>query len=270
MKSRSRIGFSTGSRKMHRIRAIVENTFKEALRQRILTVLAIFAVLVIIVSLFMEPFALGEAPRILRDFGLATAALFGALVVIIIGSALIHKDIEKRTLYTVITKPVKRSEIIIGKFLGLFILLIILECTMALIHQLVIFMYEGAFDPALLIVIPFTLLELMILLGILLLFSSFSSPALSALMGVIFYVVGHASPDLKLFAEQTTIPALKHLAYGFYYVLPNLENFNIRIDVVHRLPLYSDQMFFSICYGLTYTVFLLYLSTAIFEHREFK
>lgn len=232
--------------------------------------LAIFTVLVIIVSLFMEPFALGEAPRILRDFGLAAAALFGALVVIIIGSTLIHKDIEKRTLYTVITKPVKRSEIIIGKFLGLLLLLVILECAMAFIHQLVIFMYEGGFDPSLLIVIPFTLLELMILLGILLLFSSFSSPALSALMGIIFYVVGHASPDLKPFAEQSNVPLLKHLAYGFYYALPNLENFNIRIDVVHKLPVYTDQLFFSICYGLVYTAFLLYLSTIIFERREFK
>jgi ABC-type transport system involved in multi-copper enzyme maturation permease subunit len=255
---------------MHRIRAIAENTFKEALRQRILMLLAIFTVLVIIISLFMEPFALGEAPRILRDFGLAAAALFGALVVIIIGSTLIHRDIEKRTLYTVITKPVKRSEIIVGKFLGLLFLLVILECAMALIHQLVIFMYEGAFDPSLLIVVPFTLLELMILLGILLLFSSFSSPALSALMGVIFYVVGHASPDLKLFAAQTAVPVLKHLAYGFYYILPNLENFNIRIEVVHRLPLHADMIFYAMCYGLMYTVFLLYLSTVIFEQREFK
>jgi ABC-type transport system involved in multi-copper enzyme maturation permease subunit len=255
---------------MHRIQAIVENTFKEALRQRILMLLAIFTVLIIIVSLFMEPFALGEAPRILRDFGLAAAALFGALVVIIIGSTLIHKDIEKRTLYTVITKPVKRSEIIIGKFLGLLLLLVILICAMALIQQLVIFMYEGAFDPSLFVVVPFTLLELMILLGILLLFSSFSSPALSALMGIIFYVVGHASPDLKLFAEQTDVPLLKQIAYGFYYVLPNLENFNIRIDVVHKLPLYTDQIFFTVCYGLLYTVFLLYLSTITFERREFK
>lgn len=255
---------------MHRIRAIIENTFKESLRQRILMLLVVFTVLVIIVSLFMEPFALGEAPRILRDFGLAAAALFGVLVVIIIGSTLIHKDIEKRTIYTVITKPVKRSEIIIGKFLGLLLLLFILECAMAIIHQLVIFVYEGAFDPSLLLVIPFTMLEIMILLGILLLFSSFSSPAMSALMGIIFFVIGHASPDLKLFADQSKVPFLKHLAYGFYYVLPNLENFNIRIDVVHKLPLHADQILFSICYGLMYTVFLLYLSVIIFERREFK
>ncbi|TET60726.1 MAG: ABC transporter permease [Candidatus Stahlbacteria bacterium] len=255
---------------MHRIWAIVENTFKESLRQRILMLLIIFSVLVIVVSVFLEPFALGEAPKILRDFGIAAASLFGVLIVIIIGSTLIHKDIEKRTIYTVITKPVKRSEIIIGKFLGLLLLIAILQCAMIVIHQLVIFIYEGSFDLPLFITIPFSLLEIMILLGILLLFSSFSSPTISAIMGIIFFVIGHASPDLKLFADQVNVAILKYLAYGFYYILPNLENFNLRIDLVYKLPIHLDQLLFSICYGLIYTIFLLYVSIIIFEKREFK
>lgn len=255
---------------MNRIWAIIENTFKESLRQKILLLLVIFSILLIVVSIFLEPFALGEAPRILRDFGLAVSALFGVLVVIIIGSTLIHKDIEKRTIYTVITKPVRRSEIIIGKFLGLLLLIIILVCAMAVIQQLVIFFYESSFDFSLLIAIPFLILEIMILLGILLLFSSFSSPALSAIMGILFFIIGHASPDLKLFADQVKIPAMKYLAYGFYYILPNLENFNLRIDLVHKLPLYPDQILFSVCYGLIYTIFLIYLAIIIFQRREFK
>jgi len=232
--------------------------------------LIIFSVLVIVVSVFLEPFALGEAPKILRDFGIAAASLFGVLIVIIIGSTLIHKDIEKRTIYTVITKPVKRSEIIIGKFLGLLLLIAILQCAMIVIHQLVIFIYEGAFDLPLFITIPFSLLEIMILLGILLLFSSFSSPTISAIMGIIFFVIGHASPDLKLFADQVNVAILKYLAYGFYYILPNLENFNLRIDLVYKLPIHLDQLLFSICYGLIYTIFLLYLSIIVFEKKEFK
>ncbi len=255
---------------MHRIWALVENTFKEGLRQRILMLILLFSILVIIVSIFIGPFALGEAPKIIRDVGLAAASLFGVLVVIIIGSTLIHNDIEKRTIYTVITKPVKRSEIIVGKFLGLLLLIAILVCAMAVIHQLVIYILEGSFDLPLLIAIPFSLIEIMILLSILLLFSSFSTPALSAVMGIIFFIIGHASPDLKLFADQTHISTTRYLAYGFYYLLPNLENFNLRIDLVHRLPLHSDQVIFSICYGIIYTIFLLYLSVIIFEKREFK
>ncbi|MEO0128275.1 MAG: ABC transporter permease subunit [candidate division WOR-3 bacterium] len=255
---------------MHRILAIAENTFKESLRQRIMLLLIIFSILLIIISLFLEPFALGESPKLLRDFGMAVASLFGILVVIIIGSTLIHKDIEKRTIYTVIAKPVKRSEIILGKFLGLFLLIAILESAMALIHQFVILIYEGKFDLPILLNLPFSLIEIAVLLGILLLFSSFSSATLTSIMGVIFYVIGHASPDLKLFADTVKIPGLKYLAYGFYYILPNLENFNLRLELVHKLPIFTDQVLFSICYGLIYTIFLLYLSVLIFEQREFK
>lgn len=255
---------------MHRIIAVLENTFKECLRQRILLLLIVFAILLIVVSVFLEPFALGEAPKILRDFGLAAASLFGVLTTIIIGSALIHKDIEKKTIYTVLSKPVKRGEVILGKFLGLSALVFVLVSAMLLVHQLVIFFYEGAFDPILLVSLPFAIIEVMVLLGILLLFSSFSSTTMTSIMGVIFFVIGHAMPDLKLFADQTQVTALKNLAYGFYYVLPNLENFNLRIELAYDLPLYTDQILFAVCYGVIYTIFLLYLTTLIFESREFK
>ncbi len=255
---------------MHRIRAIVENTFKESLRQRILNLLIIFAILLIVVSIFLEPFAIGESPKILRDFGLAVSSIFGVLIVIIIGSSLIHKDIEKRTIYTVIAKPVKRGEIIVGKFLGLFFLIAVLETGMTIIHQIIIFIYEGAFDPHLLIALPFSLLEVMVLLGILLLFSSFSSSTMASIMGIIFFIIGHGSPDLKLFADQSKVVLLKYIAYVFYYILPNLENFNLRIELVYKLPVHHDQILFSLCYGLIYTILLLYVATIIFEKREFK
>lgn len=255
---------------MHRIKAIIENTFKEGLRQRILLLLIVFTLLLIVMSIFLEPFALGEAPKIMRDLGLAAAGLFGVLTTIIVGSALIHKDIEKRTLYTVLAKPVRRSEIVLGKFLGLGALVCLLVLAMLLIHQLMILLYEGSFDFHLLIAFPFTVLEVAVMLGILLFFSSFSSTTLTSIMGVIFFVIGHALPDLKLFAETTQVAALKHVAYAFYYVLPNLDNFNFRMDLAYKTPLPADQLLFSICYGIMYTVFLLYLTTLIFERREFK
>jgi len=255
---------------MHRVWAIIENTFKESLRQRILLLLVVFSILLIVVSIFLEPFALGESPKILRDFGLAVSSFFGVLVVIIVGSSLIHKDIEKKTIYTVIAKPVKRSEIIIGKFLGLFFLIAILVSAMAIIHQFVILIYEGNLDLPLLLAVPFTLLEIMVLLGILLLFSSFSSPTLTAIMGVLIFIIGHTAPDLKLFADTTKVSLLKYLTYGFYYLLPNLENFNLRLELVYKLPIYQDQLLFSLCYGISYVIFLIYLSIIIFERREFK
>ena len=255
---------------MHRVIAILENTFKECLRQKILLLLIIFAIMLIVVSAFLEPFALGEAPKILRDFGLATASLFSVLTTIIVGSALLHKDIEKKTIYTVLSKPVRRSEVILGKFLGMTCLIFVLVTVMLLIHQVVIFFYEGTFDPKLLLALPFTMIEVMVLLGILLLFSSFTSTTMTSIMGVIFFVVGHAMPDLKLFADQSGVSSVKSVAYAFYYALPNLENFNIRIDLAYGLPLYADRLLFSLLYGAMYIVFLLYVTKLIFERREFK
>lgn len=255
---------------MKKVKAIFENTFKEGLRQRILIILSVFALLIIAISVFLEPFALGESPKIMRDLGLAAASLFGVMTTIIIGSALIHRDIEKRTIYTVLSKPVSRGQVVLGKFLGLGALIALLILAMLLIHQITIFIYEGSFDPYLLITFPFTLLEIAVILGILLLFSSFSSSTLTSIMGVIFFVVGHAMPDLKIFAESSKVEALKHIAYAFYYVFPNLENFNIRSELVYGLPLPMDQMIFSACYGVIYSIFLIYVTTLVFERREFK
>ncbi len=255
---------------MHRVLALIENTFKESLRQRVLVLLAVFGILIIIVSIFIEPFALGEASRIIRDFGLGASAFFSFLLVVVVGSTLIHRDIEKRTIFTVITKPVRRSEIILGKFFGFLALIVILISVMAIIHQLIILAYEGSLDIRLLINVPFLILEIMILLGILLLFSSFSSSTLSAVMCVMFFIIGHASPDLKLFADHVKIPAVRHSARALYYVLPNLENFNFRIDLVHRLALPIDELFYSFSYGLIYTALLLCLAVIIFEKREFR
>ncbi|HEX7320145.1 MAG TPA: ABC transporter permease subunit [bacterium] len=255
---------------MYRIWAIAENTLKEGLRQKVLLILVVFSVILLIASFFMTPFALGESVKLIRDFGLGISSLLGVLTVIIIGSALIYKDIERRTIYTVVARPVRRLEIIIGKFLGLVILIILLQLGMAIIQQIIIFINEGRPALSLLANIPFELLEIMVLSGILLLFSSFSTPALSSIGAVIVFVIGHAAPDIKLFAEQTATGFIKYLSLLFYYLLPNLENFNYRLEFVHNLPLHADQILFSICYGLIYTVFLLYVTTIVFERREFK
>jgi ABC-type transport system involved in multi-copper enzyme maturation permease subunit len=255
---------------MHRIWAVAENTLEEGLRQKVLLILVVFSIILLIASFFMTPFALGESRKLISDFGLGIASLLGVLTVIIIGSALIYKDIERRTIYTIVARPVRRLEIVIGKFLGLVILIAFLQLGMAVIQQIIIVVNEGKPTLALLANIPFELLEIMVLSGILLLFSSFSTPALSSIGAVIIFVIGHAAPDIKLFAEQTAAGFLKYLTLLVYYLLPNLENFNYRLELVHKLPLHADQIIFSICYGLIYTVFVLYVTTLVFERREFK
>lgn len=255
---------------MKRVLAIFENTFKESLRQRIMLLLVVFGILMIVISIFIGPFALGETYRIMRDVGLGVTALFSILIIIVIGSGLLYRDIDKRTIYTVVTKPVKRSEIIIGKFFGLIALVTILVAAMAIIQQLAIFLIFGMFDPLLLIAIPFTILEAMVLLSIMLLFSSFSTPTLSVIGGIILYIIGHASPDIAAFANIARVPIIRYAAFTAYYILPNLENFNYRLHLVHGLDLFTDQLLFSLLYGIIYTIVILYISIIVFDKKEFK
>lgn len=250
--------------------AIALNTYKECIRQRVLLLILIFAVLLIIISMFIDPFTLGETYKIIRDVGLAAIQLLGILLVLVIGSMLIFRDSERRTIYTVIAKPVKRSEIILGKFFGLLAVIALLQTAMAIVQQLVIFINEGQFALPLLASLPLGLLEVMIMISIILLFSSASSPALSTIFGILVYLIGHASMDIKLFVQQTGNPAIKLLADIFYYFLPNLENFNIRLELVYGLPIGLDRVLFSIAYGLAYTVFALYLAIIAFRTKEFK
>ena len=255
---------------MNKIKAIAVNTFKECLRQRILVLIAAFAILLILISLFIDPFTLGETPKIIRDVGLATIQLFGIFTVLVIGSMLIFRDTEKRTIYTVIAKPVKRSEIIIGKFFGLFCMIALLQVAMAIIQQLVIFIYEGQFAFHLLASLPFGFLEIMIMISIMLLFSSASSPTLSTIFGILIYLIGHASLDIMSFIQQAENPAIKFLADLFYYVLTNLENFNIKLELVYSFPIPGDRVLFTVAYGLAYTVFALYVAIIAFRTKEFK
>ncbi len=255
---------------INRIGAIARNIFLEGLRQRIFMIAVVFGILLIILSVFLGPFSLGEITKIVRDFGLGMSSLLGIFVIVTIGSAILYRDLERRTIYTIITRPIRPREIILGKFAGLCLLVISMSALMALIQQLVIMLLEGRFDPHLLLAPLFGCFEIMIITGVMLLFASYSSAAFSSIMTVIIFIVGHASPDLKLFAEAVKAPALKTMALAAYYLLPNLENFNLRLAVVYRLPLPADQIIFSIAYGLAYTIALLYIAVLIFERREFK
>jgi len=253
-----------------RVWAIARNIYLEGLRQKIFTIAVIFAMLLIVLSMFLGPFSLGETSKIIRDFGLGVSSLLGIFIIVTIGSAILYRDLERRTIYTIITRPIQPREIILGKFLGLCLLVFSITAAMAVIQQLVILMFEGRLDLHILLAPFFGCFEIMIMTGIMLLLASYSSSTFSSIMTVIIYVVGHASLDLKVFTETVKMPMLKFLSSAAYYLLPNLENFNLRLDVVYRQPLPADQIGYSVCYGLAYAIAVLYIAVIIFERREFK
>jgi ABC-type transport system involved in multi-copper enzyme maturation permease subunit len=159
---------------MKTIQPIIQSTIREYFRKSVILLLLLFATGLIICAWFIAPFTLGETSKIVRDVGLAAITLTSIIMAIVLGSRLLYRDIKKRALYCLLTRPVTTGEIVIGKLLGIAIILFFIECALHLMLQLMLLLIEGAFSPVLLAALPYAMLETYIILGIVFFFSSFS------------------------------------------------------------------------------------------------
>lgn len=250
--------------------AISENTFKEAIRDRILYSIVFFAVLILAVSTVLDIVTIGQRTKIIKDVGLASISLFGALIAIFVGIGLVYKELDKRTIYTIVSKPVTRFQFLLGKYLGLVFTIFVEVAAMSLIFCLIVFFQGGSVDLLLLEAIALTFLELMIVCAVAILFSSFTTPILSGMFTLGVYIIGHLTYDLYEFSSTFRGTALEKVLKILYYVFPNLDNFNIRGNAVHGLPVSGDFLLFSITYGLLYIILLFVISSLIFGKKDFK
>jgi ABC-type transport system involved in multi-copper enzyme maturation permease subunit len=248
---------------------IARNTFKEGIRARILYNLVFFAITMISFSYFLGQLSIGENYKVMVDFGLSAISLFGVLIAIFVGISLIYKEIDKRTIYTILSKPIRRWEFIVGKYFGLCGILLVQLVTTWVFFVILIYFYNRTFHSAWLLAMLFIYLELMVITAIATFFSSFSSPFLSALFTISFFVIGHTTDDLVGFANKTKNIGLINLAKAFNGFL-NLKNFNITTEVVHGMPLTLNWVFYTICYAVAFVVLLLIISSLIFKQRDFK
>lgn len=255
---------------MVKIFAIFLNTFRELVRQRIFLIIVIFGFAMLFISFLLYPLSVGVQSKIIRDFGISAVTFFNTVLVIISGSTLIHKEIDKRTIYLIVSTPINRRSFIIGKFLGLFLVVFINLIAMEFFHQILIYFTDKKFDLSMFVILYPFLFEISIIISILILFSTFTSSIFASFMGFAFYVIGHLIESLKLFAEITKLKFLKFFSYIIYYVLPNLEHFNIKSKVIYGEFPERSYFLFSSAYGLIYVILLLYISIIIFEKKEFK
>lgn len=253
-----------------RIKAISLNTFREAIRDKILYSLLFFALLMIGSSVLVGKLTLGEYTKIIKDVGLASISLFGTLIAIFVGINLVNKEIERRTVYTVLSKPLRRSEFILGKYGGLALTLLVEIAIMSIGLLSLVYVVSGEFAVSLLPAIGLILMELLLLTAFAVLFSSFSSPMLSGLFTLSVFVIGHLTGDIRRFGSESESVWVQTLSEWMYYVLPNLENFNIKNQAVHLVPLESGQLGFAIAYGILYSIIVLMAAAVIFEGRDFK
>ena len=261
-----------------RIRAIAINTFKEAIRDKILYNLLFFALLMIGASLLLATLTVGEQSKIIIDIGLASINIFGVLIAVFLGIGLISKEIEKRTIYNIIAKPVPRYQFLMGKYIGLLLTIVVNTVIMGAGLYLVLISNELSWGHSIFNVnfdiwkaIYLILIELMVITAIALLFSTFSSSStLSAIFTIAIYIIGHLTEELKLIGNNLQNFKLKETINFFYYFLPNLDNFNVKGRVVYGLEVSGAYLSLVTLYGIFYIAAMLFLSGMIFQKRDFK
>ncbi len=253
---------------MRRILSIAINTFRSAIRERILYAVLGFAVLYLLFTIFLGTIALKDLPMI-KSFGLAGIYFFGLIITIFLASSVIVKEMETRTLYFVLSKPVSRLEFILGKFLGLLLAVAVTTLVMLVIYLGVVAYQGGGFDWGALLATLFELLEIALIIAFSIFISSFSTSLSATIYTTIVVFVGHLLCSLLDNAKREHISGWAYSLLSFvYYVLPNLEKFNLRNLVVHNLAIPLGSLLAAAGYGLVYIALLLYVSYEIFKHKE--
>jgi ABC-type transport system involved in multi-copper enzyme maturation permease subunit len=252
-----------------RVRSIALNTFREAVRDRVLLTLIVFAVLVMGASRAIQPLALGEESKVIKDMGLASITVFCVLIAILVGGRLVHKEVDKRTIYIMLSKPVRRWEFILGKYCGLLAVLAASLATMTACFYVVLFLLRAEPTAGLLLAVLLTFFELAIVTAVAMLFSTFATPITGSVFTFAVYFVGHMARDLRLLAAMSQSAVVKAVCFAVYYVLPNLSNFNIRGDVVYGALVDPGAYALSVLYALVYSTTVLLVSVALFSRREF-
>jgi ABC-type transport system involved in multi-copper enzyme maturation permease subunit len=265
------------------ISCIALSVFRESIRDRVPYNLVLFAVLLIGASFFLGQLTAGQDVKIIKDLGLAATAVFGLFIAIFIGIGLVSKEVERRSIYALLSKPISRPQLVLGKYAGLVVTLAanVAVMTLALYAVLAYMTWTTppniqtawdapGIDPALLKAFFLIFVELMLVTALALFFSTFSTPLLSAALTFGFYIVGHFNADLRNFEQVVESRTAAWLARGLYHLLPDLSAFDVKTQVVHGLAVPAGYLALTAGYGLIYIALLLIAATLIFSGRDFK
>lgn len=257
---------------MNRVTHIAANTFREAIRDRVLYNLIAFAVLLSGAAIFVGQVSINIERLVVVNLGLTAVSLFGVVIAIFIGIGLVSKEMEKRTLYTVLSRPVRRWEFIVGKFLGLTGTLFVNTFFMAIGVFAALLYVSHKFqssDAWILVALFFIVLQFLILCSLALLFSSFSSPLLSAVFAFSLFVIGSFAEDLRGFARMSH-GLTQWLAMGAAYLVPNFSALNVIGQVAHEQPISAHLIAYNTAYALAYSAMAICGAVLIFERRNLK
>ena len=252
---------------------VAVNTFREAVRDRVLYNLIFFALMMMAAAVLVGGVSIGIERDVMVNLGLTAISIFGIVMAIFIGVGLVYKEIEKRTLYSVLAKPIQRWQFLVGKFVGLLLTLVVNTVLMAIGLSAALFYVTRKFergDGTIVIAIYFILLELALITALALFFSCFSSPILSTLYTLGIYVAGVFSPDIRDIGIVTSSPVVKAVAKFIYYVLPNFHNFNTIAAAAHSETIPPALIWQNTAYASLYVIVVLIAASVMFSGRDLK
>jgi ABC-type transport system involved in multi-copper enzyme maturation permease subunit len=265
------------------VRSVAVAVFRESVRDRVFYNLVLFALLLVGASILMGQLTAGQDVKIIKDLGLAATSLFGLFIAVFVGISLVSKEVDRRSAYPLFAKPIRRAEFIVGKYAGLLLTLLVNIVVMTIAIYAVLFVLARsvpapvqaawdapAMDPALLAAIGLIYLNLAVVTAVALFFSTYSSPMLSAIFTLGVYVAGQFNADLKHFDAIVKAPAAIALAKACYYVLPDFAKFDVKLAVVHGIPVSGAYLASTAAYAALYIAALLFGAVMIFSRRDFK
>jgi ABC-type transport system involved in multi-copper enzyme maturation permease subunit len=268
---------------MSTILRIAIHVFKDSVRDKVLYAIVLFAILLIATSLLLGQLTAGQEVKIIKDLGLAAISVFGLFSAIFIGIGLVSKEVERRSIYGLLVKPMSRPQLVMGKYLGLVLTLTVNVVVMTAAFYAVLGFYEWtatqemkavweapALDPALMKAAFLILVELVVITAVALFFSTFAGPMVSAALTFGVVIVGNFNADLKNFESVVDSKPMAWLAKVLYYALPNLAPFDVKAQVVHAQPVPLGYIGLTVGYAGLYVGMLLLLATLIFSRRDFK
>jgi ABC-type transport system involved in multi-copper enzyme maturation permease subunit len=249
---------------------IAKNTFKETVRDKILLSAFFVIIAIILFSLFIASISLEQGTRVIVNFGVTAIYALQMFVAIFIGSMLIYKEIERRTFFLLLPKPISRTEVVVGKCLGLTATTSIVTLFSTLALCVVLFLNNGTeYITPILISVFLSTFEAILLILISLFFSGIMSPLMASVTTIAFFFLGHAGALFKTVFMTTDSTFVELVTRGSYYLLPNLEKFNIRNDIVYGTLPSSSLFLIAILYAISYTTLLLIVTHIVFKKKDF-
>jgi ABC-type transport system involved in multi-copper enzyme maturation permease subunit len=256
---------------MRKIMSVAVNTFRESIREKLLYLVIIYAMTLLISVFVLSPLSVGAAKgKIVTDIGLAGISIFGIFTAIIVGSNLVHKEVDKKAVYMVLTRPISRAGYLIGKFAGVSMSILALAGIMTIVLLVMMLIGGAPFNPALFPAIALSLVEIGLITSIMIFFSTFTTPLLTSFFTICIFIAGSLSGDLRVFAQKFGGRVMNYIMDFIYFTFPNLKVFNLRHEAVHDLRFTASEVFLPAVYGIIYIGAMLYFAYLVFRRREFN